>query len=147
MTVMRFDPFRDLATIHHQLNQVLGDGLVRNETLSAGHWVPAVDIYETEGHDLVLQAELPGMSREDIDVTVEQQILTIKGTRKAASEVPEDRYRRVERRFGSFSRSFTLPATVDAGKVSAEYKNGLLTVKLPFREESKPRSISVEVAA
>jgi HSP20 family protein len=147
MTVMRFDPFRDLATIHHQLNQVLGDGLVRNETLSAGHWVPAVDIYETEAHDLVLQAELPGMSREDIDVTVEQQILTIKGTRKAASDIPEDRYRRVERRFGGFSRSFTLPATVDAGKVSAEYKNGLLTVKLPFREESKPRSISVEVAA
>ena len=147
MTVMRFDPFRDLATIHHRMNQVLGDALVRGEALPAGHWVPAVDIYETEGHDVVLQAELPGMSREDIDVTVEHQTLTIKGTRPAASDVPEGRYRRVERRVGGFSRSFTLPSTVDAGKVSAEYKNGVLTVKLPYREESKPRTISVEVAA
>ena len=147
MTVMRFDPFRDLATIRHRLNQVLGDAFVGDETLSAGHWVPAVDIYETEGHDVVLQAELPGMSREDIDVTVEHQTLTIKGTRPAATDVPEDRYRRVERRVGSFSRSFTLPSTVDAGKVSAEYKNGVLAVKLPYREESKPRTINVEVAA
>ena len=147
MTVMRFDPFRDLATIHHRMNQVLGDAFVGDETLSAGHWVPAVDIYETEGHDVVLQAELPGMSREDIDVTVEHQTLTIKGARPAVADVPKDRYRRVERRVGSFSRSFTLPSTVDAGKVSAEYKNGVLTVKLPFREESKPRTISVEVAA
>ena len=88
MTVMRFDPFRDLATIRHRMNQVLGDAFVGDETLSAGHWVPAVDIYETEGHDVVLQAELPGMSREDIDVTVEQQTLTIKGTRPAATDVP-----------------------------------------------------------
>jgi len=146
MTVMRFDPFRDLATIHHRMNQVLGDALVGGEALQAGHWVPPVDIYETEGHDVVLQAELPGMSREDIDVTVEHQTLTLKGTRPAA-DVPEDRYRRVERRAGSFSRSFTLPTTVDASKVSAEFKNGLLTVKLPYREESKPRTISVEVAA
>jgi|SRR5688572_19258810 len=147
MTVMRFDPFRDLATIHQRMNQVLGDAFVRDETRSAGHWAPAVDIYETEGHDVVLQAELPGLSREDIDVTVEQQTLTIKGTRPAVTDVPEDRYRRVERRVGSFSRSFTLPSTVDAGKVSAEYKNGVLTVTLPYREESKPRTISIEVAA
>jgi len=146
MTVMRFDPFRDLATIHHRMNQVLGDAFVRDETLPAGHWVPVVDIYETEGHDVVLQAELPGMSREDIDVTVEHETLTLKGTRPA-TDVPEDRYRRVERRAGSFSRSFTLPSTVDAAKVSAEYRNGVLTVKLPYREESKPRTISVEVAA
>ena len=147
MSVMRFDPFRDLATIHHRMNQVLGDAFAGDETLSARQWVPAVDIYETEGHDVVLQAELPGMSREDIDVTVEHQTLTIKGARPAVTDVPKDRYRRVERRVGSFSRSFTLPSTVDAGKVSAEYKNGVLTVKLPFREESKPRTISVEVAA
>ncbi len=146
MSVMRFDPFRDLAAIH-RINQVLGGALVRNETLAAGEWVPAVDIYETEGHDVVLQAELPGMSREDIDVTVEHQTLTIKGSRKPTGEVSDDRYQRVERRFGAFSRSFTLPSTVDAGKVSAEYRNGVLTVKLPYREESRPRSISVEVAA
>ena len=147
MTVMRFDPFRDLATIQHRMSQVLGDAFVHDQTRSAAHWAPAVDIYETEGHDVVLQAELPGMSREAIDVTVEHQTLTIKGTRPAAGDVPEDKYRRVERRVGSFSRSFTLPSTVDAGRVSAEYKNGVLTVKLPFREESKPRIINVEVAA
>lgn len=147
MNVMRFDPFRDLAAIHDRMHRVLGGALAVDETLSGGHWIPAVDIYETEGHDVVLKAELPGMSREAIDVTVEHQTLTIKGTRAAAADVPEDRYRRVERRVGNFSRSFTLPSTVDAGKVSAEYKDGVLTVKLPYREESKPRTINVEVAA
>jgi HSP20 family protein len=147
MTVMRFDPFGDLAAIHNHVNQVLGGGLARGEKPAAGNWVPAVDIYETEGHDVVLHAELPGMSREDIDVTVDQQTLTVKGSRKPVGDVPDDRYRRVERRFGTFSRSFSLPSTVDASKVSAEYKNGVLTVKLPYREESKPRAISVEVAA
>jgi HSP20 family protein len=113
----------------------------------AGNWVPPVDIYETEGHDVVVKAELPEMAREDIDVTVDHQTLTIKGTRKAPADVPEDRYRRVERRYGTFSRSFTLPNTVDTTKVSADYKNGVLTVKLPFREEARPRTISVDVAA
>jgi len=120
---------------------------VNDEVPTAGHWVPPVDIYETEGHDVVVKAELPEMAREDIDVTVDHQTLTIKGTRKAPADVPEDRYRRVERRYGTFSRSFTLPNTVDTSKVSADYKNGVLTVKLPFREEARPRTISVDVAA
>ena len=148
MSVMRFDPFRDLATFQNRVNQVLGDVFVRDEALSqASHWVPPVDIYETEGHDVVIKAELPEMAREDIDVTVDHQTLTIKGTRKAPIDVPEDRYRRVERRYGTFSRSFTLPNTVDVTKVSADYKNGVLTVKLPFKAEAKPRTISVDVAA
>ena len=109
--------------------------------------MPLVDIYETEGHDVVIKAELPEMAREDIDVTVDHQTLTIKGTRKAPADVPEDRYRRVERRYGTFSRSFTLPNTVDSTKVSADYKNGVLTVKLPFKAEAKPRTIAVDVAA
>jgi HSP20 family protein len=113
----------------------------------ASHWVPAVDIYETEGHDVVIKAELPEMAREDIDVTVDHQSLTIKGTRKAPADVPEDRYRRVERRYGTFSRSFTLPNTVDTTKVGADYKNGVLTVKLPFKAEARPRTITVDVAA
>lgn len=148
MSVMRFDPFRDLAALQGRVNQVLGDVFVRDEALSAaGHWTPAVDIYETEGHDVVIKAELPDMSREDIEVTVEHQTLTVKGVRKAPSDVPEGRYRRVERRYGAFSRSFSLPSTVDASKVSADYRNGVLTVKLPFKEEARPRTVNIEVAA
>jgi HSP20 family protein len=148
MSVMRFDPFRDLSAFQNRVNQVLGDVFVRDEALAqASHWVPAVDIYETEGHDVVIKAELPDMAREDIDVTVDHQTLTIKGTRKAPVDVPEDRYRRVERRYGSFSRSFTLPSTLDSTRVSADYKNGVLTVKLPFKAEARPRTITVDVAA
>ena len=87
------------------------------------------------------------MSREDIEVTVERNTLTLRGPRSAPADVKEEQFRRVERRYGTFSRSFALPTTVDAGKVSADYKNGVLTVKLPFREEAKPRTINVEVAA
>lgn len=148
MSVMRFDPFRDLAALQSRVNQVLGDAFVRDEVSSpAGHWTPAVDIYETEGRDVVVKAELPDMSREDIEVTVEHQTLTVKGVRKAPTDVSEDRYRRLERRYGTFSRSFSLPPTVDASKVSADYRNGVLTVKLPFREEARPRTVNIEVAA
>jgi len=120
---------------------------VRGEALPAGHWVPAVDIYETEGHDLVLKAELPDMTREDIELMVERNTLTLKGTRKRPAEVKAEQIRRIERRYGSFSRSFALPTTVDSSKVTADYKNGVLTVKLPFREEARPRTINVEIAA
>ena len=146
MSVMRFDPFRDLATSHNRVNQVLGDVFVRDEALTqAGHWAPPVDIYETEGHDVVIKAELPEMAREDIDVTVDHQTLTIKGTRKAPADVPEDRYRRVERRYGTFSRSFTLPNTIEAAGVRADYRDGVLTITLPTRADARPRQIQVEV--
>ena len=131
MAVTRIDPFAEFA-------RLLAD---------ADGWVPPVDIYETDGHDLVLKAELPDMAREDIELTVERNTLTLKGTRKRPGNVKEDQVRRIERRYGSFSRSFALPNTVDATKVTADYKNGVLTVKLPFREESKLRTITVEVAA
>ena len=131
MTVTRIDPFAEFA-------RLLAD---------ADGWVPPVDIYETEGHDLVLKVELPDMAREDIELTVEHNQLTLKGTRKRPEDVKNEQFRRVERRYGSFSRSFSLPTTVDAGKVTADYKNGILTVKLPFREEAKPRTIHVDVAA
>ena len=131
MTLTRIDPFTEFA-------RLLAD---------TDGWVPPVDIFETEAHDLVLKAELPDMAREDIELTVERNTLTLKGTRKRAADVKDEQVRRVERRYGSFSRSFALPNTVDASKVTADYKNGILTVKLPFREESKPRTITVEVAA
>jgi HSP20 family protein len=114
---------------------------------SRGNWVPSVDIYETTGRDLVIKAELPDINREDVEVTVENNTLTLKGHRNFPTDVKEEQFRRIERRYGEFVRSFTLPNTVDATKVSAEYKNGVLTVKLPFREEAKPRTINVEVAA
>jgi len=112
-----------------------------------GNWMPPVDVYETEGHDIVIKAELPDVPRDDIEVTVENNTLTIRGEKKFDAAVKEDRYRRIERSYGQFSRSFTLPNTVDAAKVGADYKNGILTIKLPFREEAKPRTINVEVAA
>ena len=112
-----------------------------------GSWTPAVDIFETDGHDLVLKAELPGLDREDIEVSVENSTLVLKGTKKFEAEVKDENYRRIELAYGTCHRSFTLPNTVDAAKVSAEFKNGVLTVKLPFREEAKPRTINVDVAA
>jgi HSP20 family protein len=129
MTIVRWDPFRDF-------------GLTTGAT-----WVPPVDVFQTGDHELVLKAELPDMTREDIDVTVENFVLTIKGEKKLATDVKEEQFHHIERRYGAFSRSFSLPRTVDASKVAADYKNGVLTVRLPLREEAKPRQIKVDVAA
>jgi HSP20 family protein len=129
MTVVRWDPFRDFGFT------------------TGNNWVPPVDIYQTGEHELVLKAELPDLTREDIDITVENFVLTLKGEKKLAAEVKEEQFHHIERSYGSFSRSFSLPRTVDASKVSAEYKNGVLTVRLPLREEAKPRQIKVDVAA
>ena len=129
MTITRFDPFNEFAIVPR------------------GNWVPAVDIFETANHDLVIKAELPDVTRDDVTVTVENNVLTLRGEKKLPADVRDDQFRRVERDYGSFSRSFTLPNTVDAAKVSAEFKNGVLTIRLPFREEAKPRTINVEVAA
>ena len=95
----------------------------------------------------MLKAELPDLSREEIDITVENFVLTLKGEKKVAAEVKEEQFHHIERSYGSFSRSFSLPRTVDASKVSADYKNGVLTVRLPLREEARPRQIKVDVAA
>ena len=148
MAIIKVDPLREFAAVHDRLNRLFGNVYLRDDdTGFRGSWVPSVDIYETEKHDLVLRAELPGMAREDIDVTVENGTIVIKGEKKFDPEVKEEHYRRIERAYGTFHRSFTLPNTVDAAKVSAEYKNGVLTVKLPFREEARPRTINVEVSA
>jgi len=147
MAIMKVDPLREFAVMNDRLNRLFGNVYLRDEdTGFRGSWVPSVDIYETDKHDLVLRAELPGMSREDIEVTVENGTLVIKGEKKFDSEVKEEHYRRIERTYGTFHRSFTLPNTVDATKVAAEFKNGVLIVTLPFKEEAKPRSINVAVA-
>lgn len=141
MALVRWDPIRELATmevdrLNNMFSSFYGEGLSRG-------WVPPVDIYETEQHELVIKAELPDVKREDIGVTFENNVLTVKGERKGEQQVSRDRFQRVERFQGSFSRSFTLPATVDAAKISATYKDGVLTVRLPQREEAKPKQITV----
>ena len=148
MAIVKVDPFREFAAMQDRMNRLFGNVYLRDEdTAFRGNWTPAVDIYESENHDLVLKAELPGMNREDIEVVVENSTLVLTGEKKLSSEVKDENYRRIERTYGTFHRSFTLPSTVDASKVSAEFKNGVLTVTLPFREEAKPRSINVEVAS
>ena len=148
MAIVRVDPFREFAAIQDRMNRLFGNAYVRDEdTGFRGNWAPAVDIYETENHDLVVRAELPGMTRDDVQVTVENGTLVLKGEKKFDAEVKEEHYRRIERTYGAFHRSFTLPNTVDTTKVGADFKNGVLTVKLPFREEAKPRTINVEVTA
>ena len=142
MSIVRFDPFADLLTT---LRQAQGGPEPSRGT--NGRWVPAVDIYENGKQELVLKAELPDMKREDIQVVFENNTLTIKGERKFETEVNKEQFHRVERAYGTFSRSFSLPSTVDASKIGAEYKHGVLTVTLPFREEAKPRTINVEGAA
>jgi HSP20 family protein len=129
MTIVRWDPFRDFGPA------------------AANAWVPPVDIYQSGDHELVVKAELPGMAREDIDINIENFVLTVKGEKKLASDVQEDAFHHVERRNGKFSRSFSLPQTVDSAKAAAEYKDGVLTIRLPLREEAKLRQIKVEVAA
>lgn len=148
MSMTRFDPFREFTTLQDRMNRLFGDVYLRDQdVIQRGNWVPPVDIFETEAHDLVIKAELPDMTREAIEVTVENNTLTLKGTKNPPSDVKDEQFRRSERHYGAFIRSFTLPNTVDASKVAAEYKNGVLTVKLPYREEARPRTINVEVAA
>lgn len=147
MPIVKVDPFRELAAMQDRVARLFGDVYLRDEdTGFKGSWTPAVDIFEAENHDLVIKAELPGMSREDIEVTVEHNTLVLKGTKKFDAEVKEENYRRVERTYGTFHRSFTLPTTVDTSRVGADFKNGVLTVTLPFREEARPRTISVAVS-
>lgn len=149
MTLVRWtDPFREFAQLQNRINRAFSDFSGHDEgLLTTGSWVPPVDIYETGQHELVLRAELPDMTREAIDITVDQGTLTLKGEKKFSSDVKEEQFHRIERHYGSFSRSFSLPPTVDTAKVAAEYKNGVLTVRLPLREEAKPRQIKVDVAA
>ena len=149
MNIVRWDSLRDNLAAHQDRMSRMFEGFYGRpqEELARGSWVPAVDIYSNGQHELVLKAELPDMRQEDIDLTVEDNTLTLRGERKLDGEVAEEQFHRIERSYGSFVRTFGLPPTVDAGKVSAEYKAGVLTVRLPLREEAKPKQIKVQVAA
>jgi HSP20 family protein len=148
MTIVRWDSLRHLAAHQERMNRMLeGFNSGPQEDLARGSWVPAVDIYSNGEHELVLKAELPDMKEEEIELTVEDNTLTLRGERKLDTEVTEGQFHRIERSYGPFARTFALPPTIDVGKVSAEYKAGVLTVRLPLREETKPKQIKVQIAA
>jgi HSP20 family protein len=151
MTIVRWNPlFRELSHLQDRVNQAFGspfDQFGGEALLTAGAWVPPVDIYQNGEQELVLKAELPGLSREEIEITVDKGTLWIKGDKKLGGEVKEEAFHRVERHYGAFSRSFHLPNTVDPNRVAADFQNGVLTVRLPLREEAKPRQVKIEVAA
>lgn len=143
MTVLtRWNPARDIAAVEiDRLNRMF-DSVWNGERLPTA-WAPAVDVFSNGEQDVVIKAEVPDVKREDLKVTFENNVLTIEGERKLDEHVARDRYDRIERQYGSFRRSFTLPTSVDSARASAIYQDGVLTITLPKREESKPRQIQV----
>ncbi len=150
MTVLtRWDPFREFNTLQERMNRLFHDSYSeggREEALSTGAFAPPVDVYEDE-HNVTLKIEVPGIDEKDIDVRIENNTLTVHGERKLEKEEKEENYRRVERQYGSFTRTFTLPNTVDADSVSANYDKGVLKIKLAKKAEAKPKQIKVNVGS
>ena len=146
-SMTRWEPFRGLSALQEQVNRLFDDSFTgsRSSQAELASWAPAVDIYETE-NELVVKADLPDMQEKDIDVRVENNTLTIRGERKFSNEVHEDNYLRVERAYGTFTRSFSLPNTVNSEAIHAEYHNGVLSVRMPKREESKPKQVKISVS-
>ena len=146
-TLSRFEPFRGVASLQGQINRLFNEAFDRSSgEANLTTWAPAVDIYETE-QALVVKADLPDVKPEDLDVRVENNILTLRGERKFEKKVNDENYLRVERAYGSFSRSFSLSNTVNTEAIKADYKDGVLTLSIPKREEAKPKQIKVNVQA
>ena len=143
--ITRFDPFRELTTLHNTLNRVLQTSGANDELMTTGSFIPPVDIYEDE-HGISLRLEVPGVKEEDLDIRLENNTLTVRGERKFEKEEKEENFHRIERRYGSFSRSFTLPNTVDTESAKADYRDGLLTIQLGKRAEAKPKQIRLGVS-
>ncbi|MHB8526457.1 MAG: Hsp20/alpha crystallin family protein [Candidatus Acidiferrales bacterium] len=144
-SITRWEPFRNVSSLQEQVNRLFESTFPHKgdeSTLTA--WAPAVDVYETE-NELVIKADLPEISEKDLDVRVENNMMTIRGERKFEQQVKEDSYLRMERAYGSFSRSFSLPNTVNTEAINADYKNGVLTVTLPKRAESKPKQVKINI--
>lgn len=154
MTITRFSPFRsslqDVTILQNRLNSIFHDfaqpATSGSESLAVGSFIPAVDIYE-DAQRLVVKLEIPGVREQDLDIRVENQTLTVKGERKFDAEEKEENFHRIERRFGSFVRSFTLPQTVDADSIKATYDNGVLNLSIGKKAEAKPKQIRVEVSS
>lgn len=144
-SMIRWEPFHNLSTLQNQVNRLFETNFPAHSDNSAlTTWAPAVDIYETE-NELVIKADLPEITEKELDIRVENNMLTIRGERKFEEKVKEENYLRIERTYGSFSRSFSLPNTVNTEAIKAEYKNGVLTVELPKRAESKPKQVKINV--
>jgi HSP20 family protein len=148
MTIIRWDPYRDVVALQNRMNSLFQDFSRNgeNESVTASGFVPPVDIYEDE-HKLVLKIEIPGMRQQDLDVRMENNTLTVKGERSFQSEGKEENFHRVERRYGSFYRSFTVPNTINPESIKADYDAGVLRVELEKKPESKPRQIKVNVGS
>src|SRR5713101_206415 len=147
MTVLtRWEPFREFSTLQDRMNRLFREtqGNSQEEPLTSSSFAPAVDVYEDE-HNVTLKIEVPGIDEKDIDVRIENNTLTVHGERKIEKEEKEENYRRIERQYGSFTRTFTLPTTVDTESVSANYEKGVLKVKLAKKAEAKPKQIKVNV--
>lgn len=149
MPITRWDPFRDLMEFNERLNRLRGmrsPEMGESGELTAGEWMPACDVLET-GDAIVVRAEMPGIKENDIDIRLEGNTLAIRGHREFQKEDEQRNYHRIERSYGSFARSFTLPSGVDAEKISANYENGVLEITVPKREETKPRQIKIGTGA
>jgi HSP20 family protein len=147
MPIIRWDPFQELNLITNRMNRLFQDTYGQGSTdekLTASSFVPPVDIYEDE-HNITLKIEVPGIEQKDIDVRLENNTLTVRGERKFEKEEKEENFHRVERRYGSFYRAFTLPSTVDADSVQADYDSGVLKITLAKKAEAKPKQIKVNV--
>ncbi len=147
MTLLtRWDPFRELTTLQREMNRLFQDFNTTHgeQDLATSTFAPLVDIYEDE-HDITLKMEVPGIDQEDLDIRVENNTLTVRGERKFEKDEKEENFHRIERRYGSFLRSFTLPTTVDTGNINADYDNGVLKIRLAKREEAKPKQIKVNI--
>jgi HSP20 family protein len=147
MTVLtRWEPFREFSTLQDRMNRLFREtqGSSSDESLTSSNFAPAVDVYEDE-HNVALKIEVPGIDEKDIDVRIENNTLTVHGERKIEKEEKEENYRRVERQYGSFTRTFNLPPTVDTEKVQADYDKGVLKITLPKKAEAKPKQIKVNV--
>ena len=147
-TIVRWDPFKEVATLQERLNRAFGDiwghAPRAEEGYLSGSWMPAVDVRETK-EALEITAELPGIEPKGVEVSVENGVLTLKGSREFEKATEGETYHRVERAYGSFERSFSLPTNIDAEKVRAVYRHGVLHLTLPKREEAKPKSIAIKV--
>jgi HSP20 family protein len=145
MAMSRWDPFRELSSIQNELNRLFGRtfGTEEGQDVRTAEWVPALDVAETEDR-FVITAELPGVKPDEVDISVENSVLTITGERKFYSETKEEDFHRIERRFGSFARSITLPSVADPERIQASFDDGVLTVEIPKREEAKPRKIQIK---
>ena len=148
--ITRWNPFKELEDMENRLSTLFGRAPVkrngeRKEAMTVAEWAPLVDITEDE-KEYLIKAELPEVKKEDVKVSVQDDVISISGERKSEKEEKDKKYHRVERAYGSFYRSFTLPEDADGGKVAAEFKDGMLKVRLPKSENAKPKSIEVKVA-